>query len=293
MAKTVRTVNLIAGMVVAENVYSRNLELLVEKDIPLTTALITKLENWRIPQVSIVSADGDFLPTAPAAVVAPVATRPVAVPAQTVTPTPVPVLSTITFTLAKQYNANLQQGEVIRRESMNLTQQLLNRAQSKRPVERNMTQSIVNKLIGETVSNQRILTTLLAVRQYDNYIFTHLLNVSVLAILTGQALGLKTRELTILGEAALLHDIGMSVIPQEVWNKPDPLTDEERFQVQKHPVFGADLLEQLPGLAMHTHLGPIKRRGHQDTIVARVDEVTINDTQRLNRGHVEAHTPFF
>ena len=159
-----------------------------------------------------------------------------------------PVAGTVTSALARQYNASLRQGEIIRRESMNATHQLLDSIRSKHTVARNMTQSIVNKLIGETVSNQHILTTLLAVKQYDNYIFNHLLNVSVLAIMTGQALGLKTRELAILGEAALLHDIGMTVIPQHIWDNPDPLSDEDRFQIQKHPVFSADLLEQVPGL---------------------------------------------
>lgn len=226
MTKTVRLRELQPGMIIAQNVYSKNLELLIEKNTALTAELIQRLDNWRVNQVDIIAAD-----QAPA--------TPDLAPAAAGEPA-----------FAARYDEELRQGEVIRNESLAITRQLIDNIQAQLPLNRNLTRAIVDKLIGETVNNQRMLTTLLAVKHYDNYIFKHLLNVSVLAIMTGQCLELTQQEIHALGEAALLHDIGMTMVPREIWNKSGPLTTGERFQVQKHPIFSTDLLEQIPGVEL-------------------------------------------
>lgn len=228
MAKTVRVYDLMPGMVIAQNIYSKSLELLIEKNTTLTNELIQRLDNWRVNQVAIVSGDEKAAAPAP----------------------PAPQLTHLTAAsettaVAKQYSTDLRQGEAIRRESMAITHQIIDNVQSERSINRGMTRSIIDKMIGETVGNQRILTTLLSVKNFDNYLFNHLLNVSALAIVTGQCLELTQKEIYFLGEAALLHDIGMTVVPQEIWNKPEPLTEAERFQIQKHPIHAADLLEKM------------------------------------------------
>jgi HD-GYP domain-containing protein (c-di-GMP phosphodiesterase class II) len=54
-------------------------------------------------------------------------------------------------------------------------------------------------------------------------------------------------ELTAIGLAALLHDIGKVRIPHEILTKPDRLTDEELALVRRHPHYGAHLLRNLAG----------------------------------------------
>ena len=46
--------------------------------------------------------------------------------------------------------------------------------------------------------------------------------------------------------AALLHDVGKLAIPEQILNKPGPLTPEEYAYVQRHSVIGADLLASVP-----------------------------------------------
>jgi len=64
-------------------------------------------------------------------------------------------------------------------------------------------------------------------------------------VLTGHILGLDRSDLQILGESALLHDVGMTIIPATTWNKNSALNDDERFQVQKHPIFSADIVDKI------------------------------------------------
>lgn len=53
---------------------------------------------------------------------------------------------------------------------------------------------------------------------------------------------------------ACLHDIGKKNIPQEILNKPGPLTAEEFEIVKTHTVQGCKILEELPELDRHDAL---------------------------------------
>ncbi len=68
---------------------------------------------------------------------------------------------------------------------------------------------------------------LTALKRHDNYTFTHMVNVSVLAMAQAQSLDLEGPLLREFGFAALMHDIGKVHTPLEILNKPDKLTDEE------------------------------------------------------------------
>ncbi|MGC8843121.1 MAG: HD-GYP domain-containing protein [bacterium] len=48
--------------------------------------------------------------------------------------------------------------------------------------------------------------------------------------------------------AALLHDIGMLAIPPEITLKPGRLSSEERNWLEKHPLFGVQMLQHIEGL---------------------------------------------
>ena len=47
--------------------------------------------------------------------------------------------------------------------------------------------------------------------------------------------------------AALMHDIGMMLVPDALWLKVGQLTDEERASIREHPRYGAGLLERMNG----------------------------------------------
>jgi len=68
------------------------------------------------------------------------------------------------------------------------------------------------------------------------------------ATLLGKAAGMADADVTDLGYAALLHDIGALTVPREIRHKCGPLTAEEYALVQSHPRAGAELLETIPFL---------------------------------------------
>ncbi len=83
-------------------------------------------------------------------------------------------------------------------------------------------------------------------RHVDDSIYVHSLNVALITRMIGKWLKLSAPDMQILTLCGLLHDIGKSLIPDDLLNKQDRLTDEEYDLLCQHAQFGYDLLRPLP-----------------------------------------------
>lgn len=81
------------------------------------------------------------------------------------------------------------------------------------------------------------------IRNYDEYIYYHSVNVGVLSIMVGARYGLERNKLYDLGIAAILHDLGKKFLPEEIANGKWPLTGKEREAWKSHPKLGAEYLK--------------------------------------------------
>ncbi|GIW05887.1 MAG: phosphodiesterase [Dehalococcoidia bacterium] len=99
-------------------------------------------------------------------------------------------------------------------------------------------------LILNEVLDHDILTGITALKSYDDYTFSHSVDVAVIAILLGRSLRLRPDELHQLALGALLHDIGKMFVPDEILNKPGPLTPEEMRTMQQHTELGFQYLAE-------------------------------------------------
>jgi len=104
-------------------------------------------------------------------------------------------------------------------------------------------QGIVDQILNEEAS----LIGLTTIRDYDEYTFTHSVNVCIFAVALGKRLGFGKVQLYDLGFAALFHDVGKSRVPADVLNKSGGLTDEEWQQIASHPWMGVLALFQVRG----------------------------------------------
>ena len=105
---------------------------------------------------------------------------------------------------------------------------------------------IINGLARLVVQDRTSLMALTALKKYDNYTFTHMVNVSALAMAQARALNIQGPLLREFGFAALMHDIGKVNTPLEVLNKPDKLTKDEFEIMKRHVVDGAHILRRTP-----------------------------------------------
>jgi len=114
--------------------------------------------------------------------------------------------------------------------------------------------SMVDSLAQAVAQNRTALLALTALKNYDNYTFTHMVNVSILTMGQARGLGIEGGLLREFGLAALMHDIGKVKTPNEVLNKPGKLTDEEFEILKRHTVDGAEILKNTPEIPA---LGPV------------------------------------
>jgi putative nucleotidyltransferase with HDIG domain len=105
---------------------------------------------------------------------------------------------------------------------------------------------IVDSLAQAVAQNRTALLSLTALKNYDNYTFTHMVNVSILTMGQARGVGLDGAQLREFGMAALMHDIGKVQTPNEILNKPGALTPEEFTILKRHTVDGAEILRKTP-----------------------------------------------
>jgi putative nucleotidyltransferase with HDIG domain len=105
---------------------------------------------------------------------------------------------------------------------------------------------IIDGLARLVTQDRTSLMALTALKKYDNYTFTHMVNVSALAMAQARALNIEGPLLREFGFAALMHDIGKVHTPLEVLNKPDKLTKDEFEIMKRHVVDGAHILRRTP-----------------------------------------------
>lgn len=103
---------------------------------------------------------------------------------------------------------------------------------------------IANNIVEEIRESDSMVVETINLSSYDNYTYSHSVNVDILSVILGVACGLRDDELRKLSQAALLHDIGKTCVPIEIIGKPGKLTDEEFAEVKNHPRYGYNMLRE-------------------------------------------------
>jgi putative nucleotidyltransferase with HDIG domain len=131
-------------------------------------------------------------------------------------------------------------------DAVSVAGKLWDGAQSEGKPDPNASRGIVDSLAQAVAQNRTALLALTALKNYDNYTFTHMVNVSILTMGQARGLGIDGPLLREFGLSALMHDIGKVKTPTEILNKPEKL-DEREFDIMKrHTVDGAEILRRTP-----------------------------------------------
>jgi len=99
---------------------------------------------------------------------------------------------------------------------------------------------VITKIVDELMFNRHVMINMVDIRSYDDYTYSHSINVSILATMLGSVLGMDKMTLNDLAMGALIHDIGKVFIDKNIINKAAKLTCEEFEEVKKHSQKGFD-----------------------------------------------------
>jgi HD-GYP domain-containing protein (c-di-GMP phosphodiesterase class II) len=146
--------------------------------------------------------------------------------------------------------------------SVAVTKEVVNSVRMGRSASVKKVKRAVQGIVDQVLSNEVSLVGLTTIRDYDEYTFTHSVNVCIFSIAIGRRLGLTRLQLYDLGMAALFHDVGKSRVPLEVLTKPGALTEEEWRIMQSHPWLGVLTLFGLRGYGESPYRGMIVAMEH-------------------------------
>ncbi len=97
-------------------------------------------------------------------------------------------------------------------------------------------------------SDSDLLGQLRRIKNKDEYLYTHSINVAILSTMIGRWLEYDQGTIEKLGVAGLLHDIGKVYIPEDILNKPARLTDREYEVIKNHSVLGYKICQNSANL---------------------------------------------
>ena len=146
--------------------------------------------------------------------------------------------------------------------SVAVTKEVINSIRMGRTANVKKVKRAVQAIVDQVLNNEASLMGLTTLRDYDEYTFTHSVNVCIFSVALGRKLGLSKLQLYDLGIAALFHDVGKSRVPLEVLNKQGGLSDEEWRIMQAHPWLGVLTLFGLRGYGEIPYRGMIVAYEH-------------------------------
>lgn len=103
-----------------------------------------------------------------------------------------------------------------------------------------------SELLSKASTTLGLLDMLHNMRQIDDSIYAHSMNVALISRTLGEWLHFSKEDLALLTLCGMLHDIGKTALPQELLNKPGKYTEEEYARVQQHTLLGYKILKDLP-----------------------------------------------
>lgn len=136
---------------------------------------------------------------------------------------------------------------------------------------------MVGKMLAQEETAIRLLSESIGERASQ-----HSVNVAVISLLLGKTLGLDTAQLDILGSGALLHDIGLTMLPEHLRWMDSRYTSAERRLYQEHVAHGIAIgtrmklsPDELAIIAQHHELAdgrgyPRQLSGEQIAPLARI-----------------------
>ncbi|MFQ5428220.1 MAG: HD-GYP domain-containing protein [Thermodesulfobacteriota bacterium] len=107
---------------------------------------------------------------------------------------------------------------------------------------------VTDDLTESVLEDRDAMIGLAMIKNYDNYLFNHSVNVAILSVSLAGAIGLSRDQVHNIGVGAILHDIGKTGVAEQIIRKPGGLSSEEWQKIREHPQIGADIIKRMDGM---------------------------------------------
>lgn len=215
MNKRISIQNVLPGMTVAEDVYTRNNQLVIPRGTVISDRILTRLKDYSIYNITV------LIPEKPE-------------PIKTVMIHSEKIKSSPEF---KQFNKEFLSSVD------DFKNQLSHVTDKDNPIDQASLLADVSKTISETRNGIHLFDMLHCMRGSDDITYVHSINVALICNVFGHWLKLSEEDIEVLTLCGLLHDIGKLKLSHEILYKEEPLTDAEYEILKTHPSLGYEILK--------------------------------------------------
>jgi putative nucleotidyltransferase with HDIG domain len=208
----------IPGMVVSEDVYTKDLHLVIGKDTTLTDKIITRLGFYSITDFYVYSDD-------------------------IFTDTNSDYTENTFYSEIKKSESFMRFRKSYQKTVNHLKGSIDNLVTSNQDVDPDQLLSEVSHILYQCNTSIELFNMLHCLREYDDTTYIHSLNVSLMCNILGKWLGFTAEDIEIATLSGLLHDVGKVLIPNNIMTKPGKLTDEEFSLIKTHAIRGYNILK--------------------------------------------------
>ncbi len=96
---------------------------------------------------------------------------------------------------------------------------------------------VIQNMVDLVMEDESVLLGLSTIRDYDDYTFTHSVNVAILSMYLGRHINISRMSLNRLGICGLFHDLGKLDVPVEIIRLPRKLNAREFEVIKKHSIY--------------------------------------------------------
>lgn len=198
------------GMKLAQPVYTRNGNLLIDVGSMLSAHMLDLLDLWGIFSVQIDDTE-DILPGG--------------------APGEAPVSDPREHSKTRVRDMNMRMRSEVQKFMTNVHK-------NSSGVDIEKIKALAASMVTEALESPEMMLSLTSIHNFDTYLFSHSMHVAILGAIVGIGMELSSAEIHSIAMGAMLIDVGMLEIDPQISNKEGPLTDAEFDRIKSHPVIG-------------------------------------------------------
>jgi HD-GYP domain-containing protein (c-di-GMP phosphodiesterase class II) len=185
-------------------------------------------------------------------------------PAARATPRPVSARPTAAAEIQQRAPRSIAEeigaANTLARKSVKVMRRLFEEARLGKAMNPAVLEPMIDDISNSVQRNPHAFNAMTRLRRDNEYLYMHSLSVCALMINLAREMKLRPEQIRMAGTAGLLMDVGMAHIPQEIYDKDEGLTDEERAIVQSHTtlahqflMLGGDMPPEVLDVCLHHH----------------------------------------
>lgn len=155
-----------------------------------------------------------------------------------------PALEQKKTTKAIDFDNEINRAQKLHEQGKAIQKRLMSDVAKGLPIDIDIPRDFTQQLVSSIERNPNALLCLTRIREKDDYLFEHSLNVSILLANFAKNLDMSDKEILELAYGGFLHDIGKVKIADAILHKPGKLTDQEMNIMRDHVYFGVRILQE-------------------------------------------------